>query len=373
MAGIYIHIPFCKKKCSYCDFYSIANKSYMNDYIDALCREIDLRKQDFKSAIIETIYFGGGTPSLLSKDQIENILKKLYDNFNIIKDPEITFEANPDDLNKAYLKDLFSLKINRLSIGIQSLNAGILNLMNRRHSPEIAIKSVINAGETGFDNINIDLIYGIDGLSTKEWEKTLIKTLSLNVTHLSAYHLGIEKGTLLHRRLKEDSFRPIDETESLDQYLSLIRTTEKLGLFQYEISNFAKDGKISKHNSSYWNRTEYIGLGPSAHSFYKDKRIWNINDVKTYISGIGTNNNINESEMLSVEDKLNELIMLSLRTVRGLNLEEVKYEFGKRECQNIKTKLISINPDFYILKNDNLILTPKGMFVSDKIIGDLFI
>lgn len=370
--GIYIHIPFCKSKCSYCDFYSIANISFLEDFLNALDTEIDIRKSGFIDKEVSTIYFGGGTPSVLNELQIAKILDKIYSNFKIIKYPEITFEANPNDLNVNYLKNLLKLKINRLSIGIQSIDKDILAIMGRKHSPEIAIKSILDSNDCGFNNISIDLIYGILGLSIKKWEEILNYILKLPVNHLSAYHLGIEKGTLLYRKVLENKFDFIDEDLSFEQYKMLIDISNVNSFSQYEISNFSKDGYISKHNSSYWDGTDYIGFGPSAHSLHNNIRISNVRSIKEYIVRIKSKELFYETDKLSLTDRHNEKIMLGLRTTEGLNLSEIENIFGIKIKDKIVKSMSNINPNFYEFNNSYLKLTPLGMFVSDTIIEYLF-
>ena len=372
MAGIYIHIPFCASKCSYCDFYSVANKTRMIDFISALKNEIGQRKSLFNGKEVKTVYFGGGTPSLLNSSQVAEIINYLDISFNIDKNAEISFEANPEDLTKEYLIDLKSFGINRLSIGLQSIDDNTLKLMRRRHDSETAINSVILANSAGFADISIDLIYGIIGLRTNDWEKQITVGLGLPITHLSAYHLGIEQGTLLGRWQKEGKFQKMDENESFLQYVTLVETAEKVGFMQYEISNFAKQGKESKHNSSYWRRDEYLGFGPSAHSLVGNKRIINKAEVRDYIFAVKNNELYSESEMLSPDDILNETIMLELRTSRGLNLEKFKFDFGIGEFVDLEQKIRLLNSKFYFIEDNYLRLTDSGLFVSDDIICTLF-
>lgn len=373
MSGIYIHIPFCKSKCSYCDFYSVANSAMRADFVKALIKEIELRKDELKDQKTETIYFGGGTPSQLNISELDIIFKKLYSVFNITGDCEISFEANPDDLDVEYLKNLKQTPVNRLSIGIQSIDDRILKIMRRRHNAADGIGAVENSLKTGFENISIDMIYGIESLSEKQWKNDLKNVLQLPVTHLSAYHLGIEEGTLLYRKLKEGKIKKIDEKYSFRQYEILLETTREYGFEQYEISNFAKDNKISKHNSAYWNRTEYLGIGPSAHSFIGDKRIINPPDVKKYIINCDNGLLQSETDTLSGTDILNETIMLGLRTVKGVNLISFLEKFGYEEHYSLLKKTESLNPDYYKISDNYLYLTSAGMFVSDNIISTLFI
>lgn len=372
MAGIYVHIPFCRSKCSYCDFCSVAIPSLKSDFLQALKSEFTYRSPQYRFETFNTLYIGGGTPSLLNISELETILKLLFSNFTFSKDCEITLETNPDDLSIEYLMQLKQLGVNRLSIGIQSLNDNTLKMMRRRHNADQAIKSVYNAAEAGFNNISTDIIYGIEGLSIAELKLQIKTMLSMPITHLSAYHLGIEKGTLLYRQQKDGKINKIDDEQSFNQYLTLIETTAKNGFEQYEISNFAKNEMISQHNSSYWKRTPYLGFGPSAHSFTGIQRFYNTSDVKKYISEGKNNIFTPEIETLSTNDIINETIMLELRTTKGIYLDKYLDNFGKEEYDNLFEKIRNINGNYYIINNNCLSLTLAGMFVSDNICETLF-
>ncbi|NCC87799.1 MAG: radical SAM family heme chaperone HemW [Clostridia bacterium] len=371
MSGIYIHIPFCKSKCSYCDFYSVAHSSKKSSFIEALLREIEHKKLKLADNKIRTIYFGGGTPSQLNPKDVVLILDEIRKNYNINHLEEITFEANPEDLNIDYLQALIDTGINRLSIGIQSLDDELLKFLRRRHSAKDAVLSVENARKVGFKNISIDLIYGIPGLSNQLWNNTLHSALDIGVEHLSAYHLGIEPKTLLYKQLTQGVFNVLDDDISYRQYCDLVEISEKRSIFQYEISNFAKIGFMSKHNSSYWNRTEYLGFGPSAHSFYKNKRAYNIASISEYCEKVVSNQNYFETETLTKNNVLNEIIMLSLRTVEGLNLTSIEKLFGSEHANLIKSSLSKINTVFFQFDNNIIRLSSQGMFVSDDIIERL--
>jgi oxygen-independent coproporphyrinogen III oxidase len=372
LAGLYIHIPFCKSKCSYCDFYSIANQKQKQDIIECLKLEIENKSQILNSAVVKTIYFGGGTPSVLCVDKISEIFEEVYTRYNIAKDAEVSFEANPEDLTVEYLTKLAKTPVNRLSIGIQSFDDNVLKIMRRRHNAKTAIESVYLAKETGFDNISIDLIYGIYGLSNIEWKIQIETALNLPINHLSAYHLGIEKGTLLYRKLIEDKFHEINESESFRQYEILIDTAKNKNFYQYEISNFAKDNFTSKHNSAYWNGNPYLGFGPSAHSFSENTRSFNVANVKEYIIAIKNKQTYFETEMLSEKDQINERIMLGLRTVKGINIDCFENSFGIDKRNELIEKLKLIKTDNFVLTKDYLVLTKSGMFLSDSIISALF-
>ncbi len=370
MSGIYIHIPFCNSKCSYCDFYSVARKEMIPEFITALQTEIDSKSKIFKNKTIKTIYFGGGTPSLLSIQQIKILLTYIAKNFNISQHVEITFEANPDNLTFEYLQKLKDTEINRISIGIQSLNDKILKFLRRKHSSKTALKCIENATRLGFNNISIDLIYGIPGLTNQTWINNLHNVLSLPVQHLSAYHLGIEKGTLLFKQFQNNLFQNIDEDKSFQQYLSLIEISNKMGFLQYEISNFSKPSMESKHNSAYWKHIDYLGFGPSAHSFYDNSRSYNVNNLSEYIKN--PKNNF-EKEHSSKTDLHNEVIMLSLRTKLGLNLSNYEHVFGQMNLITLKKKISKFNNSLYNITENQLNLTDKGMFISDGIIEKLFL
>ena len=370
MAGIYIHIPFCRSKCAYCDFYSIANIKLIDDFHQALIQEIELQKKYFKDEKIQTIYFGGGTPSILSVKQIEEILNALNRNFNIDKNNEITLEANPDDLNETYLKQIYNLGINRLSIGIQSFNSRDLKLMKRKHTVNQSVESVLLAKKTGFKNISIDLIYGLPDMTMKEWEENIFKAVELKVQHISAYHLTIEPKTVFSKYLEKGKLNLPNEDESVFQFKLLREKLLQNGYLHYEISNFAKDGSISLHNTNYWMGIKYLGLGPSAHSYNLTSRQWNIQNLRVYIDEISKGKLPNETEILEKNEKYNDYIITSLRTMWGLNTEKIKNEFGEKlknfflenSEKLLEKKLLTQN-------QNNFKLTEKGMFISDNILS----
>lgn len=373
MSGIYIHIPFCKSKCSYCDFYSIANTKKTEGFVTALLKEIEIRKELLTDKNVETIYFGGGTPSHLDIRDVEVILNKINKHFQIKSDAEISFETNPEDLNVSYLQSLKNLGINRLSIGLQSLNDDMLRFLRRRHTAEDAINSVENADKCGFKNISVDLLYGISGLSTKIWRQTLHKTFKLPIKHLSAYHIEIEEYTLMYRQLKENKLQVVNQESSFAQYCDLLEIASSKGINQYETSSFSKLGYRSKHNSSYWKRIEYLGFGPSAHSHYQNKRAFNISKLNLYCEKIMKSEPHYETETLSVTDQINEAIMVSLRTVDGLNINNFERDFGSKQTERIKLVLKTINQSNYKIESGYIKLTNKGLFVSDSIVSTLFI
>jgi len=372
MAGIYIHIPFCRQKCYYCDFYKTVNTTHQSKFIAALKQEINQRKNYLANNEINTIYFGGGTPSVLLPNELEEILKEIHGQFQVSKTVEITFEANPDDLLIDYLKALHMLGINRLSIGIQSLNNELLQKMNRRHDSNQAFLAIENAVKTGFKNITVDLIYGIPGLSRNEWKKSLEKTFTLPVQHLSAYHLTYHEGTPFYSWLKKGTLKELSEPESIRQFEILVETAEKYQFEQYEISNFARDKQYSKHNTAYWLGIPYLGLGPSAHSFNGNSRRWNIAHIERYISAIEKQTEYFQEEILSDNEKYNEFILTRIRTIWGISEEELERNFGAEKrnyfMRNIEKYFKS---GLVIKKNNTYNLTVKGLFVSDEIMANL--
>jgi oxygen-independent coproporphyrinogen-3 oxidase len=370
MAGIYIHIPFCKKICSYCDFYKIIAPEDKGPLLKALLTEANRRSDYLEGEKISTIYFGGGTPSVLGPIEFDEILKGLNNIFTVDSDCEITAELNPDDVDIAYLKGLKDSGINRISLGIQSWNDDDLKFLKRRHDSARAEKALIDSLDSGFENVTIDLIYGLPELSSTSWEKTLEKTLAFDIKHISAYHLTIEEGTVLGKLKKQGHLSETDEEESTNQFNILIEMTESAGFIHYEISNFGKEGFFSRHNSNYWKQISYIGLGPSAHSFNKFSRQWNFRDLKKYISAVNGNKPFYEKEELGIKTRFNEYIMTSLRTMWGIDLEYVENVFEKEGYDyvlNLAGKYIS----YGLMKQSgkSLILTTQGKMISDNIIS----
>ena len=372
MAGIYIHVPFCKSKCAYCDFYSIANTKLTDVFVDAILKEIDLQKHYLGNEIVKTIYFGGGTPSILKVKQIEKILNKIHKEFNTDKNNEITLEANPDDLSKDYLKLIRNSGVNRLSVGIQSFSDSDLQLMKRKHTVNQSVSSVKCAQDIGFNNISIDLIYGLPDLTLEKWGENINKALNLKIQHISAYHLTIEPNTLFHKYYKNEKLNLPSEDESLDQFKLLKEKTAEKGFLQYEISNFAVDGFISLHNTNYWMGVRYLGLGPSAHSYNLSSRQWNIQNLHVYLDEILQGKLAYEVENLTETEKYNDFVITSLRTMWGLNTEKLNKEFGekyKNHFLNKSEKMIDKN--LMVKSADNFTLTENGMFISDNIITSL--
>ncbi|MGQ1785578.1 MULTISPECIES: radical SAM family heme chaperone HemW [unclassified Saccharicrinis] len=372
MAGIYIHIPFCIQKCGYCDFYSLVRLTDKSDFVSALCKEIRERKNELNGEAIQTIYFGGGTPSLLQKKDFEKIINTLSINYDLSKLEEFTVEVNPDDINKEYVEDLSELGFNRLSLGVQSFNDRILAFMNRRHNAEEAVQAVQLSQNSGFDNISIDLIYGIPDMSAEEWENSIDKSLSLHVQHISAYHLTFEPGTVFYKKLKKNRIKEVDDKISAEQYSKLIHKLEKGGFQDYEISNFCKPGFESKHNSSYWSGSSYLGFGPSAHSYSGTTRRWNISDLKEYIGRVQNDEICYEEETLSEKDIYNETIMLGLRTNKGVDLNSI-YKMNTRFVdlfKETKSKNIILKNTFE--QDGYLKMCKDKKILTDRIISDFF-
>ena len=372
MAGIYLHIPFCKSRCIYCDFYSSTQSDLKDQYVHALCSELISRIDYLQGEPINTIYFGGGTPSQLEKKDFEQIFNTISSAYGMEFCREITLEANPDDLSAGYLAEISSLPFNRLSIGIQTFSDDTLRLLKRRHTSSQAIRAIENARNAGFRNISIDLIYGLPGETTETWEQDLLQAIRLDVEHISAYHLTYEEGTPIHNMLQQHAIEEVEEDKSLTFFASLRNKLEEAGYEHYEISNFSKPGKQSMHNSSYWNGTKYLGCGASAHSYNGDSREWNVSSIGTYIKGIEQNNRVYEKEILNKNTRYNDLIITSLRTKQGLSLSQLEQEYGSlflQKCLRAAQKHIA-NKDLEV-RDNKLRLTPKGIFISDSIMSDL--
>ena len=374
MAGVYIHIPFCRQKCYYCDFYKTVNTGLTDQFISVLRKEITLRKNYLEGENVETIYFGGGTPSVLTKTQLAHILSFLNTELHPSPQAEITFEANPDDLDYEYLKALINLGVNRLSIGIQAFQNKHLEKMNRRHNREQAILAIKNAVKAGFSNISVDLIYGLPGLSSQQWIESLKEVFSLPVQHLSAYHLTYHEGTPFYTWLKKGTLKELDETDSIEQFNRLIVEAEKAGFEQYEISNFAKSEIYSRHNTAYWTGNKYLGLGPSAHSYNGQSRQWNFAHIDSYLKAFETGSSFFEIEKLTENEKFNEYILTRLRTKWGVSFLYIQEKFGKDRARDFLMHIQNyIRSGKVIQQNDVFTLSREGVFVSDDILANLMI
>lgn len=372
MAGIYIHIPFCKTRCIYCDFYSTTRSELKQRYIHALCQELKTRKNYLKGEAIETVYFGGGTPSQLAEEDFARIFKTIEEVYGLEGAKEITLEANPDDLTEEYATMLQTLPFNRISMGIQTFDDATLKLLNRRHNSVQAITAVERCRQAGFRNISIDLIYGLPGETDKRWELDLQQAVSLNVEHISAYHLTYEEGTRIYEMLQAHHIREVDEDSSVRFFSTLIDTLGNAGYEHYEISNFCKPGMYSRHNTSYWKGVPYLGCGPSAHSFNKESREWNVSSLDTYISSIAEGHRSYETEVLDKATRYNECIMTSLRTIWGVSLEYIKQTFGTELWEYWRNMAAPhLESGKLNIHNNHLYLTRDGIFVSDDILSDL--
>lgn len=374
MAGIYIHIPFCKKLCFYCDFYHVITPENNSAFISALIKELILRKDYLNNEPVTTIYLGGGTPSVFSVADLASILEKIHDNFNIQPGCETTIEMNPDDVNPGYLAGIRGIGINRVSLGVQSWRDSDLKMLNRRHNSQQATTALNDIFGAGFGNVTIDLIYGIPGMTSKEWEANLDYTFSFDIKHLSAYHLTIEKGTVFGKMLEKGLLTEIEEDESAALFNILIEKSEATGFIHYEISNFCKPGYLSQHNSNYWKQVQYLGLGPSAHSFNGYSRSWNVSDLKGYIKAINAGKSFSESEDLDTNARFNEYIMTSLRTMWGIDLDFIEQNFEK-EGYDYVVNLSGKFKNYGLMKQDkkNLVLTNQGKMISDNIISEFML
>ena len=373
MAGIYLHIPFCKSKCNYCDFYSSINLSNIDKLVHSEISELFLRKQYLGNDLVNTIYFGGGTPSVLSISHIVDLLDSIRRNFTVSNECEITFEANPEDLNENYLSLLFQVGINRLSIGFQTFNDNILTFLNRRHNSSNLDNIIRNAKSIGFNNISVDLIFGIPGLDKEAYVYSLNKFINLDVQHISTYSLTIEKNTYFYKRLKDKKFSEISEDEMIWQFNHTINILEESGYNHDEVSNFAKEGYVSKHNSAYWSNSLYLGIGPSAHSYNGSSRQWNVSSIKNYCVKLEEFGDYFCIEYLTENDKYNEYILTGLRTSKGISASFVIENFCEKIVLYFKRELKGlINSEYIIQNQDNIFLTRKGILISDYIIRILF-
>lgn len=377
MAGIYVHIPFCKSRCIYCDFFSTTSLKERDRYVIAIKKELELRFDYLPTnSKIDTIYFGGGTPSMLSAEQLCDILNHIKQTYNVMDNAEITTEGNPDDLNIDFLKSIRKGGFNRLSMGVQTFNDKRLKFLCRRHTAEIAKNAVENARKVGFDNISIDLMYGFPNESLVDWDSDITQALLLAPEHISAYSLMYEEGTQLYKMLESGRIMEIDEDVSVKMYNMLIERLQSAGYEHYEISNWGKPHFHSRHNSSYWEGIPYLGIGAGAHSFDGNSRQWNPNSLEEYFEGIISHNPIFEKETLTSNQRYNEMVMTGLRTVKGINFKQLEIIFGKHRLEYCKNNARPhIEAGRLELYNDenSMRLTRNGLFVSDDIMSDLMI
>ena len=372
MAGLYIHVPFCAKRCLYCDFFSNSEMKYKEPYVTALIRELETRKDYIGNEPLETIYFGGGTPSQLQATDFERIFDAIQRLFDTSGCKEVTLEANPDDMTPKYVAGLRRFPFNRISMGVQSFKAEDLRFLNRRHDREQALRAVELCKEKGLSNISIDLIYGLPGQTLKEWESNLDRAIQLDIPHISAYHLIYEEGTALYKLKEAGKISPVEEEVSVSLFTSLIDRLTANGYLHYEISNFARPGMISRHNSSYWTGKKYLGAGPSAHSYNGESRQWNVSSLPAYIRGIESGSPEVEVEELDINTRYNDFIITGLRTMWGVNLTEIQGQFGNDKliyCQ--KQAAPYLKQGLLIEKGETLTLSRNGIFISDSIMSDL--
>jgi oxygen-independent coproporphyrinogen-3 oxidase len=372
LAGIYLHIPFCKTRCIYCDFYSGTNEREIDAFTDALCVEAALRKKEIGDERVETIYFGGGTPSRLQKKHFVQIFEALSSEYQIAPDAEITLEANPDDLSDNTIGELRTLPFNRISIGIQSFDDDELKFLSRRHTAGQAENAVKACRKAGFENISIDLMYGLPRQSLELWQRNIDKAIELNIPHISAYHLIYEEKTRLYLMRKAGKIQPVDEETSNCMFSLLIENLTKNGFTHYEISNFARDGWFSRHNLSYWQGKDYLGLGPAAHSFTRQERSWNPASLKRYIEAMASGTLYRETESLSKEERYNEFILTGLRTVWGVDLQLLEKRFGQElRRYAIDNAQKFIDAGLLTVEKNVLKLSREGLFISDGIMSEL--
>jgi oxygen-independent coproporphyrinogen-3 oxidase len=374
LAGIYIHIPFCKKACFYCDFHFSVSFQQKDEVVASLIKELKERKNFIGQEEVKTIYFGGGTPSVLSAGNISEILKEVYAQCTVNDNAEITFECNPDDLSKEYLKGLKECGVNRLSIGIQSLNDESLTWMNRSHNVTQALQAIDSAAALGFRDMSIDLIYGIPMLTEDEWRQTLKRALAMPINHLSAYSLTLEENTPYNKLVQQKKYKKPNDDDASRHFEILLEEIKLAGWEHYEVSNFCKAGNYSKHNTAYWQNVKYLGIGPSAHSFDGKSRHWNVRSNKEYIQKIQAGESVSESEELSTKDIVNEALLTGLRTKWGVNLAEVKEQYEYDIAATNQTQIMEWQQkDWLEMKDGVLRLRADGFLFADYIASELFV
>ncbi|WP_303813247.1 radical SAM family heme chaperone HemW [Apibacter mensalis] len=374
MSGLYIHIPFCVKKCNYCNFHFSTQFNYKSQLIQAIGKELILRKNELISPI-ETIYFGGGTPSILNYKELEYLFTIIKEHYDMSETKEITFEANPDDLSVEYLHFLKNqTPVNRLSVGIQSFIDEDIKFMNRNHNADEAIQSIRSAQDIGFNNITIDLIYGAQTTTHERWMYTLEKAISLGIPHISSYALTVEPKTAFEAQIRKNKLPPIDEEKQAIQFETLRNKLIEHKYIQYEFSNFGKETFFSQHNTSYWKNKPYLGIGPSAHSYNgKDKRSWNVSHNIKYLKAIEKNILNYEEEVISEKDRFNEKIMLGLRTLWGINIDELEKEFSSSLMKHFYKELKKLEATKKVrISNQIVTIHPESLFFTDGIIAQFF-
>lgn len=372
MAGIYIHIPFCRQACHYCDFHFSTSMNKKQEMIMAIAKEISIRKNEFAGQTVETIYFGGGTPSVLTNQEIEFLINTVLENYTVSNNPEITLEANPDDLSINRITELANSRINRLSIGIQSFFEGDLKMMNRAHNVRQATECLTEAVKY-FDNISIDLIYGVPGMTNERWLQNVDKALSFGVPHISSYALTVEPKTALHNFVQKGIIAQPSDEVAHEHFMLLTEKLQENGFVHYELSNFGKEGYFSRNNTAYWLGKKYLGIGPSAHSYDGISRSWNIANNALYLKAIENNKLPAEKEKLTIADRYNEYVMTGLRTIWGVSITRVEQEFGLLYKKHLLTEAANfISNDLLSLQDNILKTTPKGKFLADGLASDLF-
>ncbi len=372
MKGIYVHIPYCKKKCSYCNFYFTVSGKTKKSFVEALLLEIEETKDYFKEKDINSLYFGGGTPSQLDISDLEKIMTKLNDYYEFKENIEITLEANPDDLDKLYIENISKIGINRVSLGVQSFNDYDLETFGRTHNSETAIEAIKACKKNGINNLTIDLIFGTPGSGINEWIDNLHKFVELEIDHLSCYNLTIEPKTEIYHKIKNKKASAVDEKLSTELFLLTIDHLQKKGYEHYEISNFARNKKYAKHNTNYWKGGQYLGLGPSAHSYNGVKRHWNISNTRKYIDSLREGKPSIEEEILTYTDKYNEYIMTGLRTMWGVSLKTIEQDYNKFKSHFLKNIEVYIAQNKVFEKNGIYLLSDQGKLFADRIASDLF-
>ncbi len=373
MSGIYLHIPFCKQACYYCDFHFSTSLKKKNEMVKTLVIELQMRKNELQNETIETIYFGGGTPSLLNLNDIQLLLQTITDNYTVAKNPEITLEANPDDLSLQKIQELANTSINRLSIGVQSFFEDDLQLMNRAHTAQEAEKCLKNA-TSYFNNITVDLIYGIPNMSNQKWEQNIQKVLQFNINHISSYALTVEPKTAYAKRIEKQIMEAPNDEVAHQHFEILVNLLTKNNFVHYELSNFGKPNYFSKHNTGYLQNKKYLGIGPSAHSFNRNTRSWNVANNAQYIKTIQNNELPNTIEILTKNDQFNEYIMTGLRTMLGVNTTTITHNFGNNFTDTLLQSAQKFIDQKLLTYNNNILeTTQKGKFLCDGIASELFI
>lgn len=372
MAGLYIHVPFCAQRCSYCDFYSQTDRKLILPFVDAVIRELESRCDYLGGEQIETVYFGGGTPSLLQPSDFRRIFDAIASFYDLSPCREITLEANPDDIDEAFLESLGQLPFNRISLGVQSFDDRELVFLNRRHDSSRALRAIDCCRQAGYHNLSIDLMYGLPNQSAETWQKSLSQAIELDIPHLSAYHLSYEEGTVLYRQLTAGRISPMDEDTSLLFFRLLIDCLREAGYLHYEISNFCRPDCFAQHNTAYWTGRKYLGIGPSAHSYDGASRQWNVASIKSYIEQVAAGIDCFEQEQIDAKTGYNDYVITRLRTMWGVRSDELQTMFGKYYAARFRSRAQRyIDRGLLRQESETFILTDEGICISDHIFADL--